>query len=572
MSHPRRNPWRDAAILTLLCAVAYTAGLTTHGLTNWQEARRAVVGREMFRNNEWIVPTYFDEPYIAKPPMIYWAQILIGHTRAALGATPFHDETELRLTVALAGILGVLATYFAARSILLHRTDPALSDDAAWLGALGLAAGVLYFRSSRIGELDVLTVPFVVTAVAALAHAHRQSRHLRRTPWTAVALAAVAATLAALTKGPPALLVIALAGYLPMLLSDPSGTIDEPRWKRAASIAAALGFCLATFAAWLIAPRVHFPMDWLGLIFFGAVGAVIAVAIVRLSDPPRAWESFLTLAHTHPLLVLGLPMLAVWAWGRMVSSRIGAETVTTLAAAELDDNLRLLVLDSPAKNIGFMLYGLAPISLAMIAGLAWIARTRPPLTAGQRVPIVWCAAGLAAFSVAGKGVARYLTPVWPGVAMLGGFWLAHIIRDSERKLGHRRLRFAAAAVAILSMLVQTWWYGLGREIYFGDRSPRKFMQELLPKAPATALATWKMDEPAIDFYAEHRLPILETDARLIDLATEHGTLVLIGRTAQANEWVSQALHAGLTVNGIELRARYRWRADGERIGAWRIAR
>jgi 4-amino-4-deoxy-L-arabinose transferase-like glycosyltransferase len=570
----RRDPWRDGAILALLCFFAYTVGLTTHGLTNWQEARRAVVGKEMFEKGEWIVPTYFGEPYIAKPPMIYWVQMLIGRTRGAFGATPFADETELRLTVALGGLLGVLATYFAARRMLRDRFDARLGDDAAWLSALGLASGVLYVRSSRIGELDVLTVPFVVVAVAALAHAWRIWKEERRTLWGAVALATLMATGAALTKGPPAILVVALAGYLPMLLTEPrapaTGGLSRGRTREA--LVASIGFVLTVIPAWLLAPRVNFPMDWLGLLFFGAVGAMLAVGAVRLADRERVGEWSAALARTHPALVLGLPLLAVWVWGRMVASQIGSEAVATLASAEVEDNLRVLVLDSPAKNIGFMLYGLAPTSIAMIAGVVWMLRDRPRLSEEQRVPFLWCGACLIAFSALGKGVARYLTPVWPGVAMLGGLWLAQALREWDKRLGHQRARYAVITLFIASLLVQAWWYGAGRQIHYGDRSPREFMRELVPKIEGGAMTTWKLDEPAMDYYAGLRLPRFVEPSELIRRADEAGPIVVIGRASQASEWVAAAHDAGLTVKGIEVRAKFSWRADGERVGAWRVGR
>jgi 4-amino-4-deoxy-L-arabinose transferase-like glycosyltransferase len=61
--------------LTLLCAFTYGFGPTHHGLTNWQEAQRALVAREMFDRGDWIVPHANARPYLAKPPLIYWCQL-----------------------------------------------------------------------------------------------------------------------------------------------------------------------------------------------------------------------------------------------------------------------------------------------------------------------------------------------------------------------------------------------------------------------------------------------------------------------------------------------------------------
>ena len=67
------------------------------------------------------------------------------------------------------------------------------------------ATGVLYVRSSRMGELDVLLVPFTALAVAAIAAAWRTAREQGRANWGAVALAAAVASIAAMTalRPPP---------------------------------------------------------------------------------------------------------------------------------------------------------------------------------------------------------------------------------------------------------------------------------------------------------------------------------------------------------------------------------
>src|SRR5262245_42746940 len=113
---PRRSLIRDLLLLTVLCWAVYLPGLTSQGLANWQEAQRALVAREMQAREEWLVPTVEGRPYLAKPPMIYWCQLaLAGARRVTTG------EFELRLTVALAGWAGVLATYGVGRRMLSVR-------------------------------------------------------------------------------------------------------------------------------------------------------------------------------------------------------------------------------------------------------------------------------------------------------------------------------------------------------------------------------------------------------------------------------------------------------------------
>lgn len=562
---------RDAAWLTLLAAVMYLFGLTSHGLTNWQEARRALVAREMFERGEWIVPTCFGEPYIAKPPMIYWAQMAIGHARSALGLTPFTDETEIRLAVALAGVLGVLATYFAARSILRDGSDPRLGDDAAWLSALGLATGVLYVRSSRIGELDVLTVPFVVAAVAAILHASRAAAGRGGTRWGAIGLATLASTAATLTKGPPALLIVALAGFGSLLLlSEAEAPARDATGPQApAPTLRGVGALIGALAALLLClPRVEGPIDWTGVLFFMALAALIGSTLARAAEPGAARRLACALRPAHPIIVLGVPVLVLWGWSWLVSARIGSRALSRLAAAELEDNLRLLVLDSPAKNAGFMFYGVAPMSFAALAGLLWTLKNRPILTDGQRVSLAWCGLGFAAFSAVGKGVARYLTPVWPGVAMLGGLFLAGALRRHEQETGGRRARRAAVALMIAAGLAQGWWYGVGREAWFGWRSPRAFMRELVPRIDADRLGVWELDAPAVDFYARQRVEPWSRDtvARLAEEVASSSTpytLIFV----EGNDPSPLLQEAGLEGAMAPIRAAFAWKSPDRPVRA-----
>ena len=62
-------------LITVLCLPLYALGATAIGVVNEQEAFRATAAREMHARSDWIVPTLHGEPYLAKPPLIYWAQL-----------------------------------------------------------------------------------------------------------------------------------------------------------------------------------------------------------------------------------------------------------------------------------------------------------------------------------------------------------------------------------------------------------------------------------------------------------------------------------------------------------------
>ncbi|MBX3361155.1 MAG: hypothetical protein KF705_06915 [Phycisphaeraceae bacterium] len=110
-----RSVRQDIVTLVALCAVVLFVGLTTHGLSNWQESMRALVARDMGVMGEWVVPRVNGEAYLAKPPMVYWCQLAIARVRGVFGGDGVPGVFELRLTVALAAMLGVVATYVVTR-------------------------------------------------------------------------------------------------------------------------------------------------------------------------------------------------------------------------------------------------------------------------------------------------------------------------------------------------------------------------------------------------------------------------------------------------------------------------
>lgn len=531
------SPRRDVLVLVALCAAVYGTGLTTHGLTNWQESQRVVVAREMQARGEWIVPTINGQPYLAKPPMMYWAQIglakVMGRRVGIL---------ELRLVVAVAGMLGVLCTYVVARGMLCGAAPPPTrhgtigaeewARSAALWASLCLATGVLYVRSSRIGELDILLVPFVVVAIGAIAAAWRSHRERGRTSWGAVVVATVSAAGAAMTKGPPGVMVIGLAGYGGMAI-------------------------------------------WYALQRGGSAWG-------------RARRCLGAYARTHPVLVVGVPMLALWGWERAAAARIGVGAAEALAVQEAEENLRLFSAQAPLVNLGAAAYGVGLGSVAAACAIVWLIRDRRRLGVAARpewfIVLAWVGLGLVAFSVLGKGVGRYLTPLWPGIAMLGGMFIASAIADAKRP---QRWRWRLGAVVVLLALGQGLWYAAGREWLQGERSPRAMMTELLGAGSgvdAAELATFEFRTPAIDYYAGRFLqPVGDVGQRdaiagatpwTIDELKQHLAVTGRGMTVLVRlgkgDAVGRLAMAGMVVETIPLKARFVMDHGKTDLGAVRV--
>ena len=500
-----RGTLRDILILTLLSAIVYFIAPASFGLTNWQEAKRALVAREMYDRlktdkGAWLVPTDGGRPYLAKPPLIYWCQVALAKAR---GERP--SELDLRLTVAIAGWLGVLATYWAGRRVLLlHDAEHPQPDAERWArrgafwGAAMLGTGTLYVRSSRFGELDVLLVPFTSAAVALLAIAWKSAIERKRTNFAAVVGAAACAVGAAMAKGPPGVLTLGLAAYGGMALL----VAHRARAERSMPSAISWLACLAAAGAvaYFSARQIDERADWVGVVMMSAMAAWTAWALLPIVRWAALKQVLMLYSRTHPVGVIGAGLGVLWWWSHAVATHIGNSGLASSVAEEIEDNLRLLVPDSPLINLGAAAYGVAMGSAAAIIAIIWIIKDRPRFPLGMSMVFAWAGLGLVAFSLLGKGVPRYLTPVWPGIAIMGGAWVSAAIRDFRNPVP---MRIGWTLGVVVLGLSQGWWYAFGLEAQEHDRSPRAMVRELLTRGTsASDLATFEFSTPAIDYYAE----------------------------------------------------------------------
>ena len=484
--------------LSALCVVAYGIGLADHGVTNWQEGIRLLAAREMQISGAWAVPTIHGEPYLAKPPMIYWAQLGL----ARLASDPV-SLVHLRLTVALAGWAGVISTWWAARRLLRDDAQPdpaaeggdAWADRAAFWAAAMLATGILVARSSRIGELDILLVAPTSLAILGAFEALRSAREGRAAhAWAWTLLACLAIAFASLSKGPP--------GMLTALVAILGGCWAEAARGRAIGSRGKWAIAATAVASAVLLTIFRMPgtlKDAAGLVLFIAFACTIAAMAARIATRAsvRAFARN-TLRSRWPLVVV-VGFLALAAWGRFVSAA-APDAASAAVSKELAENLSPLVAEAPVRGLEVLAYGAGLGSICAIIGLIWILRDRPRLPTGMLWVFAWIVGAWIVFTVGGRGTHRYLVPALPGVAILGGAWLASWLRDRASRVASA---IAAAAIVALA-LTHAWWYGAGRDRYFAGRSPRDFVAELAQRAEfaGAPVATWEFWKPGIEVYAD----------------------------------------------------------------------
>ncbi len=232
---PAATPPRVGALLLLV----FLPGLLLYPCLGFHlfepdEGRYAEIPREMLARGEWVVPYLQGQPYLDKPPLLYW---LVMASYRALGV---HDWSA-RLVPALALHACVLLTYLLGRR--------GLGERPAFWGALLLSLAPGFMSMGRLLLLDGLLALWVVAALLGTFEAVRGGR-LRWAWWLA---AAGACGLGVLTKGPIALLLV-----LPPLWAHRrlAGTACVLSWRARLAFVAVV---LAVAVPWYVGVCVRVP-------------------------------------------------------------------------------------------------------------------------------------------------------------------------------------------------------------------------------------------------------------------------------------------------------------------------
>jgi 4-amino-4-deoxy-L-arabinose transferase-like glycosyltransferase len=180
--------WRSLALLLLLPGVLLYPCLSFL-LFEPDEGRYAEIPREMLVRGEWVVPYLQGEPYLDKPPLLYW---LVMGSYQLLGVR----DWSARLVPALAVHGCVLLTYLLGRRRLGER--------AAFWGALALGLAPGFTSVGRLLVLDGLLALWITLALLAAFEAVGGNR--RHRGWWLTA--AFACGLGVLTKGPVAVVLV----------------------------------------------------------------------------------------------------------------------------------------------------------------------------------------------------------------------------------------------------------------------------------------------------------------------------------------------------------------------------
>jgi len=214
--------WQSFLVLLLVSGALLYPCLSFY-LFEPDEGRYAEIPREMLARGEWIVPYLQGEPYLDKPPLMYW---LVMGSFWVFGE---HDWSA-RLIPAMAIQGCILLTYLLGRR--------SLGERPAFWGALALSLAPGFVSVGRLLVLDGL-LAFCVTISIFTGFEAVRGEHFRWGWWL---MSAVACGLGILTKGPIALLLLAPPLFAHQWLTKSSIVIGWRRWFIYAAVMMAVVF------------------------------------------------------------------------------------------------------------------------------------------------------------------------------------------------------------------------------------------------------------------------------------------------------------------------------------------
>ena len=237
----------------------------------------------MAATGDWLTPKYNFEPRFQKPALYYW---LTAATYLIAGPTEF----AARVWSALAGVGLVLLTAAAGRRWF--------DEDIGFLGGAIVATNFGYFAMARMALPDLPLTFFITLSIyAALVAMLDNERHPRR--W--LLLAAAAAALGFLTKGPVAVIIPLIVVAPIMLIERRSTNLEFSDVVLAALLFAAIAL------PWYVAMWMQHGTAYITGFFIGDNYERFATS--RFNDP-RPWWFYL------PVIAGGMlpwtPLMIVW--------------------------------------------------------------------------------------------------------------------------------------------------------------------------------------------------------------------------------------------------------------------
>ena len=226
-----RYSGRDWIVLAVVCGFLFFYGLGTFGLVGADEPRYAQVAREMLERHDWVTPTLGHQPWLEKPVLLYWGEI-VAYRIFGVG------DWAARIPSALFATLMIAAIY-----LFLRRFRPGSEMDGALMTAS--CAAVIGFARAAATDMP-LAANFSIALLAW--YAWYESRERR---WLFTAYGFLG--LATLAKGPVAAVFFALIVLVFVLVRWDWRLVGQSLWMPGVAV------YLAVTLPWYVAVQLRNP-------------------------------------------------------------------------------------------------------------------------------------------------------------------------------------------------------------------------------------------------------------------------------------------------------------------------
>ena len=384
----------------------------------------------MLERGDWIVPTFNGELRDHKPALLYWAQMV---SFLSLGESEF----AARLPSALCALLTAFATAVLATRLSGGR---GINSHGFWAASV-LGTSLLFVMAGRAATPDACLIAFSTLGIATLVIACLKpgpSRTVDKADWIAAAFGYAMLGLAALAKGPVGIvlpLAVVHTWWLvcQRLQLETEPAEDSARANSSKSAHTGIGGRLLK----------SFRTGWAT---FGPAPCFRALFALR----------------TIPGLLLCLLVAVPW-YLAVAYETNGA----FLRGFFLDHNLGRAVSAMEGHTGSILFYpvtlvvGIFPWSLWLIPILMWANRAIRH-NAAQRPMIVlaaaWCATYVGAFSLASTKLPSYITPCYPGVALIIGSYLCEFeLKWSVPSVNWRRAAYTLTSFVGIGIVLAIAW-------------------------------------------------------------------------------------------------------------------
>lgn len=226
-----RSSRHDWIVLAVVCGFLFFYGLGAFGLVGADEPRYAQVAREMLERHDWVTPTLNHQPWLEKPVLLYWEEIVAFHIFGV-------SDWAARVPSAFSATLMIAAIY-----LFLRRFRPRSQMDGALMTAS--CAAVLGFARAAATDMP-LAANFSIALLAW--YAWYESRDRR---WLLIAYGFLG--LATLAKGPVAAVFFALTVGAFVLVRWDGRLIRNSLWLPGVAV------YLAVTLPWFVAVQLRNP-------------------------------------------------------------------------------------------------------------------------------------------------------------------------------------------------------------------------------------------------------------------------------------------------------------------------